>query len=99
VRVLDLHLAGEDPRLAPPGRHGQLSGVNGARSLPELAETLEQAFGRPVLDETGLAGSFEMDVETEGAGDFLTALRDTLGLSVTPARRDVPTLMVRKRAR
>ena len=100
---MDLHVAGEDLGVSAlsrqTGGRGQLSGLKGARTISALAETMEQAFGRPVLDETGLEGSYDLDVETEGAGDFLAALHDTLGLAVTPARRDVPMLMVRKQSR
>lgn len=80
----------------PPGPIGNLSGVMSIRGLCDM---LEHSLGRPVLDETKLTGSYEIDVRTDAGTTeaFLEALRERVGLTVTPATRDVPTLTVRPR--
>ena len=113
VGILDLAMAqSEQPRSSPEvvdlemgwkqrlttRRDGDLTGIRQAMTMPALAELLEAATGRPVVDETGLAGAYELDVETEErtTADFIEALGRTHGLVLTPGRRDVSVLVVRK---
>lgn len=75
-----------------------ISGISTMTSVRGLCEMLERSLGRPVIDETNVTGTYEIDVRsdtgtTEGVFD---ALRDRLGLIVTPATREVPMLIVRR---
>ena len=66
-------------------------------SIEVFCHTLEEALGRPVVDETGLEGSY--DIELSGAaGDLIDRLRRELGLVLTPERRPVAWLNVRASA-
>jgi hypothetical protein len=67
-------------------------------TLQEYGHLLEGALGRPVVDETGLRGRYTLQMEGDAASqeDFLARLRDQLGLVLTPARRDVTFLVMRK---
>ena len=60
-------------------------------------EMLEATLDRPVIDETNLVGTYDLDIRTraESGEAFLHALCDRLGLSVTPGRRHVRMLVVR----
>jgi uncharacterized protein (TIGR03435 family) len=63
-------------------------------SMEIFCHTLEEALGRPVVDETGLEGSYDIELSGE-AGDLIERLRRDLGLLLTPARRPVAWLSVR----
>jgi periplasmic divalent cation tolerance protein len=73
--------------------------TSGARSWEQLCQALEAGLDRPVVDDTNLKGAFALDVHAEAAStlEFLGAVRDRLGLVVTPARRDVLMLVARQR--
>jgi uncharacterized protein (TIGR03435 family) len=64
-------------------------------SADEFCHMLEAQLDRPVVNETNLAGEFAFRVEsTKGAAnDFLTHLRDQLGLVITPAQRNIEALV------
>ena len=60
-----------------------------------LASALGSRFGRPVIDKTGIAGWFDVDLEftpetlDSGVGvsaSLVTALQEQLGLKVQPER-------------
>jgi uncharacterized protein (TIGR03435 family) len=81
----------------PPFARG-MAGIN--ISMPQLAKRLTPAMGRPVLDETGLNGSF--DFKTEYAPDdpsfdvissILTSLQE-LGLKLEASKALVDTLVI-----
>ncbi len=66
-------------------------------AMPALVQALESAAGRPVLDETGIAGKFDFSLtydahDPEGA---VAALRK-LGFKVESARRPIEFLVVTK---
>ena len=65
--------------------------------MEEFGHTLEQALDRPVLDETGLTGRYDIGLREDlsSTSEFIEQLRMQLGLALTPARRDVPMLVVR----
>ena len=67
-------------------------------TIQEYGHLLEGALGRPVVDETGLYGRYTLQMEGDARSqdDFVTRLRDQLGLVLTPARRDVTFLVIRK---
>jgi uncharacterized protein (TIGR03435 family) len=56
--------------------------------------------GRPVIDKTGLEGSYDCEMnwsqaDSDGAGQFFfTAVRDQLGLTLQPAKGPVEVLVV-----
>ncbi len=60
---------------------------------------LEQLLGRPVVDETGLGGVFEVQFsrEAKDADDLFALLRDEIGLAVSEGERAVPRLQVSRR--
>jgi uncharacterized protein (TIGR03435 family) len=72
-----------------------------AATIVQLGTTLASMVNRVVLDRTGLAGSFDIDLEwtpeqtvdTSGASIF-TALQEQLGLRLDPARGPVEMLVI-----
>jgi uncharacterized protein (TIGR03435 family) len=63
-----------------------------------LCSAIENQLDRPVIDETGLLGDYDFQVQSAGNGHekFFQALRDQLGLVVTVENRDVIMLVVRR---
>jgi uncharacterized protein (TIGR03435 family) len=74
---------------------GGISISNG--TMGAFCHTLEQVLDRPVVDETGLAGRYDIALpeDQSGTSEFIERLRTQLGLALTPGRRDVTTLVVR----
>jgi uncharacterized protein (TIGR03435 family) len=74
-----------------------VDGVSTSSStMEEFCHALEMGLDRLVVDETNLKGRY--DVEVQGAGStqqFISLLRDQLGLMMAPGRRDVRMLIVR----
>jgi uncharacterized protein (TIGR03435 family) len=64
-----------------------------------ICKCLEQLLGRPLVDETGLSGIYDVDwtSDPQTVDAFLQSLREEAGLVITPATRDVPHLIVRRR--
>jgi bla regulator protein BlaR1 len=81
----------------PPGPHGVMQAAR--ISLADLAGNLSRPAGRPVLDRTGIQGTFRLRLwytnnsESEGP-DLFAALREQLGLRLEPGRGPVETLAV-----
>jgi uncharacterized protein (TIGR03435 family) len=77
------------------GSIGGISISNG--TMDEFCGTLEQGLDRPVVDETGLSGRYDIELSGShtGTSEFLQRLHMQLGLHLTPARRDVTMLVVR----
>jgi len=88
-------------------RQGFLTG--GTRTLAEFAAPLQAFAGRPVVDETGLTGTFDIDLiwtpderlappGTEpGVGvSLFAALEEQLGLKLEPARRPFQVRVVQR---
>ena len=96
---------GREPTLAaaeegPPGfrsdrERGTLSGE--AMRTFMLAGSLERTLGRPVLDETGLAGRYKIELtwDPQRPEGLPAAVREQLGLELAPARREIEVLVVR----
>jgi uncharacterized protein (TIGR03435 family) len=65
----------------------------------KLAETLPNWLGKPVVDETGLKGLYDFDLEyRDDSPKMLTdGLKEKYGLVVTPTRRKVSMLVVQKK--
>jgi uncharacterized protein (TIGR03435 family) len=76
-----------------------LSGVLLSDStMEQFCAHLEHGLGRPVIDATNLAGTYDLQVRSERhtTEEFLEALRAQLGLVATPDRRDVTMLVMRQ---
>ncbi len=78
---------------------GNLQGVNW--SMPYLASMLQAPSGRPVLDKTGIQGSFDIHLRfaPESAPEsslpsLFTALHDTLGLELKPQQIPIDVLVI-----
>jgi uncharacterized protein (TIGR03435 family) len=88
----------------PPGFRvyvgpGRLEGLNWSMSY--LASMLQQFSGRPVADETGIRGSYDIKVEyapdmeaDSSLPSLFTALKETLGLELKPKKIPVQVLVI-----
>ncbi len=79
-----------------------------ARTMPQLAQTLESLVVAPVADRTGLSGAFDFNVEWGPAGDLTqeavlapdqlaalsTAVREQLGLRLQAAREPAEVIVI-----
>ena len=64
-------------------------------SIEHIARTLQGVLSAPVIDETGLSGTFELDIEwTEDRVASITASLERHGLRLTPSKRDLLALVV-----
>ncbi len=73
-------------------------------SMDALARRLAGQVHRTVIDKTGLAGIFDLDLkwsrddapqtDPNAPPDIFTAVQEQLGLKLQPSRGDVPTLVV-----
>ena len=77
----------------------ELNGLNW--SMPYLATMLQHPAGRPVLDKTGLSGSYDLklDFSPDPSADsvlpsIFTALQETLGLKLEPQKIPVEVLVI-----
>jgi uncharacterized protein (TIGR03435 family) len=68
--------------------------------MSTLTANLEDLLGTPVIDQTGLSGQFDMDLEWKRHGvlsDVVnTALNDQLGLKLVPGTAPVKMLVIEK---
>jgi uncharacterized protein (TIGR03435 family) len=88
----------------PPGFRvyvgpGRLEGLNW--SMGYLASMLQPFSGRPVADETGISGSYDIKVEyapdmeaDSSLPSLFTALKETLGLQLKPKEIPVQVLVI-----
>ncbi|HEY1786874.1 MAG TPA: sigma-70 family RNA polymerase sigma factor [Verrucomicrobiae bacterium] len=79
---------------------GWTSGIGTYKSDGEpisgLAGFLESHFAIPVIDQTGLQGTFEIDLRYRDSNDLKQKLADQLGLELIPSTRPVEMLVVDK---
>jgi uncharacterized protein (TIGR03435 family) len=82
-------------RRATPGNAvGRLTITN--ETMETFCFELEQLLDRPVVDETGLSGRYDIELpEQTGGAAIATRLKDELGLTLTEDRRDVRVLIVK----
>jgi len=73
------------------------SAIGTAQTMKELAATFEREINSPVLDETGIAGTFDYSAysKLEGRARVIDWARQ-LGLELTDAVRPINMLVVRK---
>lgn len=66
--------------------------------MKDFCRHLELVLHRPVVDETNFKGRYEFEVRGDGPWDenvFMSLLREKLGLTLTPDRRQVDMLVVK----
>jgi uncharacterized protein (TIGR03435 family) len=65
-------------------------------SMHDLADALQRVLGRPVIDETAIRGSYDMEFGWSGerVASVTATLRDRFGLRLAPGTRDLETLIV-----
>jgi uncharacterized protein (TIGR03435 family) len=65
-------------------------------SIQDLASAIQAILGRPVIDETGIRGSYDMEFGWSGerVASVTATLRDRFGLRLSPGTRDMETLIV-----
>jgi uncharacterized protein (TIGR03435 family) len=82
--------------------------VGGGQPIARLASLLSAQAGRPVVDKTGLTGDWDYNLEfaqgpvpasspdkpSDPAPDFITAVRDQLGLKMEPKKGPIETLVI-----
>jgi uncharacterized protein (TIGR03435 family) len=78
---------------------GSLNGVN--LGIESIAASLEDFLGKPVVDETQLTNRYDFQLlwdetgaEDAKPGRIAAAVREQLGLEVTPAKRPIEVLVV-----
>ena len=108
VYILTVPEGGPPAGLRPPGGtliFMKLDNRCGSRcqnsQLDCLVIDLEDNLERPVIDETGLGERYDWDLQwdpTDGAEGIIRAVREQLGLGLTPARRPVEMLVLEKAA-
>lgn len=66
-------------------------------SMDQLAGALEEALGKPVVNETGLSGkaNLELPLPDNNLATANTALAKSLGLTLTPATRPIETVTLK----
>jgi uncharacterized protein (TIGR03435 family) len=67
-----------------------------ATTIADFAHWLEEFVGHPIVDETGLAGPYDIEVqgELQGLEELRHALIEQLALVLTRTQRDLPVLAV-----
>ena len=65
-------------------------------TMVEFGRWLEEFLGLPVIDDTGLTGTYDIEVqgEMQGVEELIQAIRDQLALVLTRAQRDAQMLVV-----
>ena len=65
--------------------------------MADFRRVLEDGLKRPIVDETGLDGTYDFEVHgnARGTDEFLGMLRDQLGLVLTPGQGKIEMLVIR----
>jgi uncharacterized protein (TIGR03435 family) len=66
----------------------------GNATMDQFRQDLERGLGRPVVDETGLEGVYDLEVQgnAKNTEEFIRMLREQTGLVLTPATRSIEIL-------
>jgi uncharacterized protein (TIGR03435 family) len=86
-----------DSRRSAPGTWIQWRTARLADASSErIAEALQIVLGKPVIDETGLRGSYDLtlDWDEDPVASLTSFVEHRLGLRLSPGRRDVEVLIV-----
>jgi uncharacterized protein (TIGR03435 family) len=108
MREVDVYIAGiaaggpkglipsKTPRNASlDGGKGKIDAVG--QTLGEVLPAVENAIGLPVINETGMDGSFDLHLQWDEAGGrdaLVRAAREQLGLVLTPAKRSIEVTVI-----
>jgi uncharacterized protein (TIGR03435 family) len=82
-------------------KHPENTGLSnisaGNATMDQFRQDLERGLGRPVMDETGLEGAYDLEVHGNAKNneEFIRMLREQTGLVLTPATRSVEILTLR----
>ena len=96
-------LTANDPRRLSPAEGSNVrvwvhdSGIQTQdAAIANVVAALQGVLERPVIDETGLDGRYDLDVEwtKDRVASLRAALGERYGLQLTPARRDLEALIV-----
>ena len=78
--------------------------IKGKQSLHDITDSLEKFLGMPVIDQTGIARNFGIDLQWKELGDqdpnhdaLKQTLLDQLGLELVPSHQSVEMLVVEKK--
>jgi uncharacterized protein (TIGR03435 family) len=83
-------------------KHPEAVGISnisaGNTTIDGFRQNLERSLGRPIVDETGLAGSYDLEVQgnAKTTEEFIRMLREQTGLVLTAASRSVEFLTLRQ---
>jgi uncharacterized protein (TIGR03435 family) len=66
-------------------------------SMADFRRTLENGLERPIIDQTNLDGTYDLKLQgrARNTEDFVSMLRDQLGLVLAPEYRNIEMLVVR----
>jgi uncharacterized protein (TIGR03435 family) len=66
-------------------------------TMDDFRQDLERSLDRPVINETGLDGVYDIEVKgnAKNTGEFIQALREQTGLVLTPATRNIEFVVLR----
>jgi uncharacterized protein (TIGR03435 family) len=75
--------------------------IEGGDTLTRFAEELTRVSGRPVMNQTGLTGSYDIEIEWAADDDedadmptLFTAIREQLGLALEPRKAAVDVVVI-----
>jgi uncharacterized protein (TIGR03435 family) len=94
--MLECKTGVEDSKTDCPG--ASMIGIGAfGMTMEQFSDLLARGLNRPVIDETQLKGKYDLEVrgDSHTTEEFLQALREQLGLVLTPQRRSVKMLVVR----
>jgi uncharacterized protein (TIGR03435 family) len=82
-------------------KHPENTGISnisaGNTTMDQFRQDLERGLGRPVIDETGLEGVYDIEVhgDARNTDEFIRMLREETGLVLTSATRSIELLTLR----
>jgi uncharacterized protein (TIGR03435 family) len=88
----------ESPEFRQAMAMAQLTGMTAlSSSLDDFCRALEEGLHSPVSDETGMTGLYDFSVQGDAqeTEEFLTLLRNQLGLALRSTERSIEMTIVR----
>jgi len=99
-------VAGATPNLKPSNQAKSRITVHDGRdvdatgaAIRQLMTRLEPYSDRPILDETGITGTYDvkMTIDESDLGSIVKSVRDQLSLELVPENRSIPVIVVAKK--